>query len=103
MAYDKVGDFELYRPVRAVHISPLADQYANGLLPGGTTDWGCFRPVTTRNQPVMVDFDRRRPISRGINRGTKKEEGEPGVQHCSSPARFVAHGRFLLPVWGGVW
>ncbi|RRT76293.1 hypothetical protein B296_00030271 [Ensete ventricosum] len=27
-------------------------RYVNRPLPGGTTDWGCIRPVTTRNRLV---------------------------------------------------
>ncbi|RRT73456.1 hypothetical protein B296_00024460 [Ensete ventricosum] len=32
-------------------------------LPGDTVDCGCFHPVTTRSQPVTIDFERRLPIS----------------------------------------
>ncbi|RWW48671.1 hypothetical protein BHE74_00045236 [Ensete ventricosum] len=37
----KVGDFELYRPVRVVCTSPPVDRYADRPLTGSTTDWGC--------------------------------------------------------------
>ncbi|RWW19008.1 hypothetical protein GW17_00016970 [Ensete ventricosum] len=39
--------FDMYRPVRAVCTGPLANWYADHPLPGRTTDWGCFGPVTT--------------------------------------------------------
>ncbi|RZR71636.1 hypothetical protein BHM03_00006203 [Ensete ventricosum] len=51
----------------------VADRYADRPLPGSTIDWGSFRPVTTRNRPVMVDFNRRQLISGGISRGRKKK------------------------------
>ncbi|RWV85662.1 hypothetical protein GW17_00052530 [Ensete ventricosum] len=47
----------------AICTGPPADQYADHSLLGDTTDWGCFRPITTRNRPIMVDFDRYRPLS----------------------------------------
>ncbi|RRT85657.1 hypothetical protein B296_00007025 [Ensete ventricosum] len=58
------------------------DRHADHPLLGDTIDWGCFRPVTTRNRLVTIDFDPRRPILGGISRGRdKEEEGEekPGV------------------------
>ncbi|RRT74364.1 hypothetical protein B296_00020525 [Ensete ventricosum] len=43
-------------------------------LPGDTLDaalyraiWGCFRPITARNRSIMVDFDRRCPLSGSIS------------------------------------
>ncbi|RWW19690.1 hypothetical protein GW17_00016236 [Ensete ventricosum] len=84
--------YEWYVSVRPV------DRYANRLLLGGTIDRGCFRPVTTENLPITVDFDHQWPISCGISRGREKEEeGEekPGV--ASSLALSVAH---RLPVRG---
>ncbi|RRT75452.1 hypothetical protein B296_00031212, partial [Ensete ventricosum] len=41
------------------------DQYIGHPLPGGTANWSNFRPVTTRNRSVTIDFDRRQPLSRG--------------------------------------
>ncbi|RRT41779.1 hypothetical protein B296_00057548 [Ensete ventricosum] len=65
---EKVCRFESYRPIWAVHTNPSADQYADRSLPGNTfnlapyrTIRGCFRPVTTRNRSVTIDFDRRQP------------------------------------------
>ncbi|RRT40578.1 hypothetical protein B296_00058447 [Ensete ventricosum] len=45
-----------YHPYRTVCIGPLADQYTDRPLLGSTTDWGCFRPVTTQNQSSAADF-----------------------------------------------
>ncbi|RWW22997.1 hypothetical protein GW17_00012770 [Ensete ventricosum] len=46
-----------------IRIGPPADRP----LPGGTINRGCFRPITARNTSVTVDFDRRCPLSGGIN------------------------------------
>ncbi|RWW67442.1 hypothetical protein BHE74_00025114 [Ensete ventricosum] len=95
----------MYRPIQVVHTSPPTDRYIDRLLSGSTADWGCFRPVTTRNRPSAVDFG-------GINQGREKEEGGEGawshvrcysqVPPCylslageESPTRSVARGRFL--------
>ncbi|RRT69917.1 hypothetical protein B296_00020352, partial [Ensete ventricosum] len=37
-------------------IGPPTDWWADRLQLGGTTDWGCFRPVTARNLLVTVDL-----------------------------------------------
>ncbi|RWW17541.1 hypothetical protein GW17_00018531 [Ensete ventricosum] len=37
-------------------------------LPGNTTNWSYFHPVTTQNQPVTIDVNRRRPLSGDNNR-----------------------------------
>ncbi|RWV80037.1 hypothetical protein GW17_00058744 [Ensete ventricosum] len=50
-------------PVRAVHTGPPVDRYAYRPLSGGIADWSCFRPIITRNRPLSVDFDHRRPLS----------------------------------------
>ena len=64
---------------RMVRTGPLADQYTDSLLPGSIVDLGCFRPVTTRNRTMTVDFDHRRLLWGDISRGRKKgeEKGEP--------------------------
>ncbi|RRT83315.1 hypothetical protein B296_00010932 [Ensete ventricosum] len=54
----KIFCFDLYHPVRVVRTGPIGDQYTNRPLLGGTADWGCFHPVTMRNRPVTIDFDR---------------------------------------------
>ncbi|RWW33914.1 hypothetical protein GW17_00001348 [Ensete ventricosum] len=91
----------MYRPVWAVCTGPPADRFADRLLPGGTVDWGCFRPVT-----IPVDFDCRRPISSGISPGREKEEeGEekPGVAllfpHAIRRPRAISSpaGNFFFP------
>ncbi|RWW04695.1 hypothetical protein GW17_00032068 [Ensete ventricosum] len=90
-----VGDFELYRPVWVVRIDPPVDRYVDRRLSGGTTDWGCFRPIITQNRSVIVDFDHRWPVSDVISRGKEKEEEgkeKPGVRYCSSLALSVAYG-----------
>ncbi|RRT45314.1 hypothetical protein B296_00044900 [Ensete ventricosum] len=69
----KVCNIDGYRPYRAVRAGSPVDWNADCPLPGGTVNWGCFRPATTRNRLVTVDFDRRRPISDGICRGRKKK------------------------------
>ncbi|RRT75491.1 hypothetical protein B296_00031170 [Ensete ventricosum] len=80
----KVNVFESgqYVPVRLLS----ADRYVNCPLPSSTTDWGCFHPVTTRNRAVTVNFDRRRSISSGINRGRKKKREKKRenleIRHC---------------------
>ncbi|RWV88989.1 hypothetical protein GW17_00048885 [Ensete ventricosum] len=35
----------MYGSVRAVHTNPSADRCTDRPLPGGTIDWGCFRPI----------------------------------------------------------
>ncbi|RWW26651.1 hypothetical protein GW17_00008963 [Ensete ventricosum] len=60
----------------------------------------CFYPVTTRNRPITVDFDRRRPIFDGISRGREKEEeGEeiPGVCVALCPHNPLLAGDFFSP------
>ncbi|RRT56855.1 hypothetical protein B296_00047597 [Ensete ventricosum] len=79
-----------------VHIGPSVDQYTDHQLSGGTTDWGCFRPVTIGIRPVTVDFNRRRLLSGGNGRfqpsltdfeGYQPREGEekPRVRHYFRP------------------
>ncbi|RRT39341.1 hypothetical protein B296_00059221 [Ensete ventricosum] len=51
-----------YRSYRVVHTGLPVDRNADRPLPGGTTNWG-----------LTVDFDYRRSISGGINRGRKKK------------------------------
>ncbi|RWW39455.1 hypothetical protein BHE74_00055213 [Ensete ventricosum] len=80
------------------------DRNADRSLPGGTVDWGCFRPVTTRNRPITLDFDRRLSLSGGNGRFRSsvvdfrryhlREKEEPGVRRYS-PNPF-ARRRFLL-------
>ncbi|RWW02412.1 hypothetical protein GW17_00034501 [Ensete ventricosum] len=36
----------------------------------------CFVPITMRNRPVTVNFNRRRPISSDLSQGREKEEEE---------------------------
>ncbi|RWW87750.1 hypothetical protein BHE74_00003401 [Ensete ventricosum] len=55
---NKVCNFDLYRPVWAVHTCPSGYRYADRLLPGGSA----------KNRPSTVDFDRRRPIEEEIDR-----------------------------------
>ncbi|RRT78230.1 hypothetical protein B296_00005533 [Ensete ventricosum] len=57
-------------------------------LLSGTTNWGCFHPITTRNRPVTIDFNRRRSNSCGISRERKKkrEKKRENVEiWCCSP------------------
>ncbi|RRT60004.1 hypothetical protein B296_00022702 [Ensete ventricosum] len=78
----------------AVHTGLPTDRYADSPLSGGTADWGCFRPVTTRNRLVTIDFDRWRSISGGINRGREKEE-EGEEKPGSSFARAIRRPRAM--------
>ena len=50
-----------------------ANRPVHGPLLGGTIDWGCFRPITTPNQMVIVDFNRRRLLPGGISLGRRKK------------------------------
>ncbi|RWV85568.1 hypothetical protein BHE74_00014998 [Ensete ventricosum] len=50
-----------------------ADRNADCPLPGGNADWGCFRPVTTRNRWYQ-------PREKEEERENKRE---PGVRRCS--------------------
>ncbi|RWW70943.1 hypothetical protein BHE74_00021345, partial [Ensete ventricosum] len=70
----KVRHFESYCLVWAVCTGPPADRFMDHPLLGGTIDRGCFRPVTTRNRMVTVDFDHRWSISGSISLGRKKKE-----------------------------
>ncbi|RZR97810.1 hypothetical protein BHM03_00027052 [Ensete ventricosum] len=76
------------------HTGPPVDWYADRLLPGGTTDWGYFCLVPTRNRLLMIDFDRHRPLSGGINRGRRKKKEKKRenleIQHCS-PSTIPNH------------
>ncbi|RRT51524.1 hypothetical protein B296_00051071 [Ensete ventricosum] len=100
-----------------VHTDPLADRYVDRSLPSGTINWGCFRPVTTRNRSITIDFDHRRLLSGGNNRfrpsaadisrgREKEEEGEEEEEkkrenlESSATLPIRRHGRFLLPAWG---
>ncbi|RRT71156.1 hypothetical protein B296_00002835 [Ensete ventricosum] len=65
------------------------------------TDCGCFHLVTVRNQLVMVNFDRRRPLSGSINRGRRKKREKKRENLRSGAAlprqsRSVAAGRRSL-------
>ncbi|RWW26216.1 hypothetical protein BHE74_00008394 [Ensete ventricosum] len=62
-----------------VRTGPPANRYANRPLSGGTADWGCFHPITTRNRLVTVDFDRRQPLS-GEEGGRKKKRGKKNLE-----------------------
>ncbi|RWW87369.1 hypothetical protein BHE74_00003806 [Ensete ventricosum] len=64
----------------------------------GTVDWGCFRPVTTRNQPVTIDFDHRRLLLGSISQGKKKREKKSEkkwenleIRRCSPGSRSISH------------
>ncbi|RWW82891.1 hypothetical protein BHE74_00008614 [Ensete ventricosum] len=57
-----VCNFDLYRPVQAVHISPPGYWYADRPLPGSSV----------KNQSLAVDFGRRRSISTVGGRLKKK-------------------------------
>ncbi|RWV98709.1 hypothetical protein GW17_00038424 [Ensete ventricosum] len=94
----KVRCFESYHSIRAVHTDPPTDQYADHPLPSGTVDWGCFRPVTTRNQPVTIDFDHRRLLLGSISQGKKKREKKSEkkwenleIRRCSPGSRSISH------------
>ncbi|RWV99031.1 hypothetical protein GW17_00038095 [Ensete ventricosum] len=50
----KVCNFDIYRPVRAVHTDPPGCRYMNRPLPGGSA----------KIRLSAVDFDRRRSIER---------------------------------------
>ncbi|RWW88517.1 hypothetical protein BHE74_00002599 [Ensete ventricosum] len=104
----KVCNFDLYRPVRAVHTGPLGYRYANRPLLGGSVK---NRPSTVdfgRRRPIEEEIDRRRSIEREIDgrlrkkkgrRGNEKKEGKKEylARTPSSPAcrrrSWVAHGR----------
>ncbi|RZR99163.1 hypothetical protein BHM03_00028663 [Ensete ventricosum] len=60
----KVCNFDLYRPVWAVHTGPPGYRYADRPLPGGSV----------KNRPSAVDFGRRRPIEEEIDRRRSIEE-----------------------------
>ncbi|RRT36511.1 hypothetical protein B296_00058791 [Ensete ventricosum] len=84
-----------YGPFRRVSLertgSPV-DWYTNRSLLGGTTNWGYFRPVTTRNQPLTVDFDCWRPISGDISRGgRKKKRDKKNLETALLFARMICH------------
>ncbi|RWW11631.1 hypothetical protein GW17_00024738 [Ensete ventricosum] len=72
--------------VWALCIGLSADRYADRSLLGGIVDRRYFRPITIRNRPVTVDFDRCRPLPGGISLAAvrekekeREEEGEPRV------------------------
>ncbi|RWW11350.1 hypothetical protein BHE74_00017447 [Ensete ventricosum] len=57
------------------------DQYKDHPLSDNTVDiapyrtiLGCFRPVTTRNKSLMVDFNRRCPLLSGISLAAVRKE-----------------------------
>ncbi|RWW30044.1 hypothetical protein GW17_00005392, partial [Ensete ventricosum] len=60
----KVCNFDLYRPVRAVHTGPPGYRYADRSLPDGFV----------KNRPSTVDFGRRRPIKEEIDHRQSIEE-----------------------------
>ncbi|RRT47415.1 hypothetical protein B296_00050650 [Ensete ventricosum] len=99
----KVRRFESYCSVRVVHTGPPVDRYVNRRLLGFTANWGCFLPVTTRNQLVTVDFDRCRPISGDIRGRKKKREKKKRkkkrenleIRRCSSDPNLSLAG-FLV-------
>ncbi|RZS17883.1 hypothetical protein BHM03_00050088 [Ensete ventricosum] len=64
IALFKVCNLDLYRPVRAVHIGPPRYRYADRPLPGGSV----------KNRPSTVDFGRRWPILKEIDRRRSIEE-----------------------------
>ncbi|RRT59472.1 hypothetical protein B296_00045789 [Ensete ventricosum] len=63
-----------YCSYRAVCTGLPADRYTDRMLLGCTVDWGCFHPVTMRNQLVTIDFDRWQSSLGDISRGREKEE-----------------------------
>ncbi|RWW05197.1 hypothetical protein GW17_00031544 [Ensete ventricosum] len=80
----------------------VTERYTDRLLPGGAIDCGCFRPITTRNWLVMVDFDCRQPLS-AVRGEEKGESGDPVLlfRSRSSPAGFLALcGENLRRSWG---
>ncbi|RRT39773.1 hypothetical protein B296_00058907 [Ensete ventricosum] len=80
-------------PNGTARIGPPANWYANHLLWSGTIDWGCFRPVTTRNRLVTIDFDCRCLMKGGISLAAtreKEEEGEKEGQEKGEPGDPVS-------------
>ncbi|RWW52211.1 hypothetical protein BHE74_00041376, partial [Ensete ventricosum] len=78
-----------------VRIGPVADRYTDCLLLGGATDWGYFRPVSTRNRLITVDFERYQSREKEEEGEEKGEPGDPTLlsQSRSSPAGFsMLHG-----------
>ncbi|RZR76570.1 hypothetical protein BHM03_00001426 [Ensete ventricosum] len=76
----KVCNTEWYRPYLAVHTGLPVDWYADCPLPGSIVDWGYFRPVTTQNWLVTVNFDCCRPSPGGISLAAKREKEEEGEE-----------------------
>ncbi|RRT63870.1 hypothetical protein B296_00042344 [Ensete ventricosum] len=68
--------------------SAIPDGYHS--LSGGTTDWGCFRPVAARNRSIMVDFDYPRLLSSGISRERRKGRKNQEIR-SSSPSTIPIH------------
>ncbi|RWW56259.1 hypothetical protein BHE74_00037037 [Ensete ventricosum] len=79
-----------FQPIFVHFVNKVCNTYGYCLIPGGmyrstnglvrdrplsdgTTDWGYFHLIIARNRSVMIDFDRRRPLSGGISRGRRKK------------------------------
>ncbi|RZS12519.1 hypothetical protein BHM03_00043985 [Ensete ventricosum] len=84
MIRSKDYSFDVYRPVQAVCTGLPADQYT-----GGTADWDCFCPITTRNRPITVDFDADRFQAVSAEGGRKKKREKKNLESVDpSPRRL---------------
>ncbi|RWV79973.1 hypothetical protein GW17_00058824 [Ensete ventricosum] len=102
---------EWYSPFRAVRISPLQDRYTNSSLPGGTIDWGCFRPVIAQNWSITIDFNCHRPLKGDINlvatwlqqgrKNKREKKREKKRENLESDATLPRRSRSVtaLPRW----
>ncbi|RWW31148.1 hypothetical protein GW17_00004238 [Ensete ventricosum] len=84
----KVCNFDIYRPVWAVHTDPPSCRYADRPLPGGST----------KNQLSAVDFDRRRSIEGEIDRRRliEREKGKKKKKRKKKKTKEKRRKRILI-------
>lgn len=90
----KVFNFKWYWLYRVVRTGPSADRYVDRPLPGSTIDWGCFHPITTRNQSVTVDFDRRRLLRGDVSQRRRKKRENLEIWRRSPSTIPIRHRRW---------
>ncbi|RZS00040.1 hypothetical protein BHM03_00029709, partial [Ensete ventricosum] len=103
----KVGNFDLYRPIRAVHTGPPGYRYADHPLPGGTTKIDRRRSIKREKgkKKKKKKKKKRKKRKKKKRRRRKKKTSIPHaiLARTSSlpacrPRAILAHGRFFSRV-----
>ncbi|RZS22587.1 hypothetical protein BHM03_00055386, partial [Ensete ventricosum] len=86
LPYRIVCNFDLYRPVQAVHTGPLGYRYIDRPLPGGSVKNRLSTVNFGRQRPIEEEIDRRWSIEEEKGKKKRKRKKKRGRKN-TSPAR----------------